>query len=316
MHFMRKQKNKEQTADECYVINLQQRVVQAFKFNLLMAKSVELMKSKRLLGLKMRAFGGLKWNFELKNMQEDYHTLVKHRELKDHFYAWYQASYIRQRKRQLLGNILEKKHYYDQLESFGIWKRDTFFKTMISLVDQIIVQPNEYLLTSEVFHAWKRAQEFDKVKDNCNKLADANYEVTLTKRIFSNWKNIATPNMKKFIDFKRACRKISNVMVSKPYYLMIAISEKEKVREDRVYYIMRTKKSQFIVKIIQAWRKVITEDKIENQKIEIINSHFKANSITQEISNENDSELTFELSKNNQKHPIFKYPNKLEVQIT
>jgi hypothetical protein len=316
MHYMREEKNKELTADQCYEDNLQQRVLQAFKFNLLMVKSVELMETKRTLGLKTRAFGGLKWQCEMAKTQEDYHSIVKHRELKDHFYSWYEAAYVSQKKKQILGNLMEKKHYYDQLESFGIWKRDSFFKTMVSLVDQMIVQPKEYFLISDVFHAWKRAQEFDKVKDDYNKLADANYQVTLAKRMFISWKESATPSMKKCVDFKRACRKINSVMVSAPYYMMIAISEKEKVKEDKVYYMMKIKKAQFIVKVIQAWKETITESKIENKKIQIINSHFKANSRNTEVLDDIDSEITFELFKDHQKHPIFKYPNKLEVQIT
>ena len=132
-------------------------------------------------------------------IQREYSKLVQQRELGDHFYAWIDLANRNRRKRQLLYNIIERKNYYDQLEAFGIWKKDAFFKSMVSLVDQMVVQPNNELLLKEVIFSWRRSHQFGKVKHQYEKIADANYEVTLVKKMFSGWKEIAAPDMQKYL---------------------------------------------------------------------------------------------------------------------
>lgn len=123
------------------------------------------MGKKRILNNKAKVFGSFKWNWEMKNMQRDFNKIVEARKLKEHFYGWHEAAYYSNNKINILQNILDRKHYYDQLEAFGIWKRDTFFKTMVTIVDQLIVQPNNDQLVADVFYSWKRAHDFEKVRE-------------------------------------------------------------------------------------------------------------------------------------------------------
>lgn len=315
--FEQQEKYKALVADDCYVKGLQQRVLEAFKFNLLIAKSVELLRAKRLIALKTRAFSGFKWNWEVKVTADSFNSIVAHRETKEHFYAWLEATRVRRARKQALEKFLAKKHYYDQLEAFGIWKKDTFFKTMVNLVDHLIIQPEEQNLISDVFYAWRRASEFEQVREQYEQLADANYEVTLTKQSFNAWKVLAAQDMKKYLRLKRGINKITTVMVAAPYYQMIAISEKEKVKETRVFYLLKSKKAQFTGRLFKAWREVVSETKIENLKISHINSHFKANTARSGgTDDDQDSELTFELFKQKQDIPKFKLPVKTQIQIT
>lgn len=314
--FEKQEKYKALVADDCYVKSLEQRVLEAFKFNLLIAKSVELLRTKRLIGLKMRAFSGLKWNWEIKLTADSYNSIVAHRETKEHFHAWLGATRIRKMRKQALEKFLAKKNYYDQLEAFGIWKKDTFFKTMVNLVDHLIIQPEEQNLVTDVFYAWRRAAEFEQVREQYEQMADANYEVTLTKQTFIAWRVLAAKDMKKYLRLKRGINKITNVMVAAPYYQMIAISEKEKVKEARVFYLLKSKKAQLTVKLFKAWREVVSETKIENLKISHINSHFKASTArSRETDDDQDSELTFELFKQKETIPVFKLPVKTQIQI-
>ena len=317
LNYMRIENVKVKSADKMYAKNLKQRLILGIKFNLIISKSLRIMENKRILTIKMRAFYGLRWYSEMNQMQRGYSKIVEHKEMRDHFYAWIDLAQRNRRKKELLNNILDNKNYYDQLEAFGIWKRDSFFKTMVSLVDQMIIQPNNQTLMENVIYSWRRAHQFGKVKEEFEQLADANYEVSLAKRIFYQWKNIAAPDMKKYINMKRAIRKITTVMTSKPFYQIISISEKEKVKEDKAFYHNKISKSRFIGKILQEWKNVIVEEKIEGRKIGQIITHFNMSS-QKFIRNpeDPDTELTFEIYSSTQEYPEFKVSPKTEVQIT
>ena len=134
--------------------------------------------------------------------------------------------------------------------------------------------------------------------------------------MFTSWKKAAEPDMKKYLTLKSGLRKITNVMITEPFYQIIAISEREKVNENKVFYLLKFKKSQYTLKVLKAWKEAVEEAKLENLKIMHINSHFKASTGKLGGSvNDQDSELTFELFKNNTSHPIFKLPSKLQIQI-
>ena len=154
-----------ESAEKWHLKDIKLRIFEGFKFNLLIAKSIELLKTKRLHNYKVRAFGSLKWQWLIKNMQLDFNKTVEKRALKDHFYGWYEATYNSKNREVLLYNILCKKHHYDQLESFGIWKRDSFFKTMVTIIDQVVIQPDNASLIQNVFYSWRRAHEFEKVRE-------------------------------------------------------------------------------------------------------------------------------------------------------
>jgi hypothetical protein len=303
-------------AEEHFKGSLKQRAIQSLKFSLIVKKSVVLMQKKRDVGLQIRAFGGLKWFTEIKDMQKDYQNIVKHREMSEAFYSWFEAAHTNRRKRQLLEAILDRKHYYDQIEAFGIWKKDSFFKTMVNLINQLIIQPSNEDLVSNVFHSWRQAKEFEHVREEYEQLADANYQFVLTKQMFSEWKEAASERMPLYLALKRGINKITNVMVSDSYFQLIAINEKEKAKEDKVFYLLKRKKYDFSIKVIRAWKNAIIETKVENQKIDFINNHFKAISSREStIEEDQNSELTFEIFKNTQKHPTFKLPSKILIQI-
>lgn len=152
-------------AKNWHLKNIKRRVFGGFSFNILIVKSLELVNKKRLLNYKARVFGSLKWNWEMKNMQKDFHKIVEARILKEHFYGWYEAAYDSTNKVLILQHILNKRHHYNQIEAFKIWKRDTFFKTMVTIIDQLVIQPDNKQLIANVFYSWKRAQDFEKVRE-------------------------------------------------------------------------------------------------------------------------------------------------------
>ena len=281
-----------------------------------MVKSVELLKTKQLFNLKLRAFGGLLWFKDIKEMEKDYSIIVENRELNDHFHAWINLATERKQKRVLLTRILDKKHYYDKLEAFGVWKKDVFFKTMVSLVNQIVIQPQNHDLLSNVFKAWHRVKEYEKVRERNNELADANYQYVQKREMFSNWKEISEPNMSTYLTLKRGINKISNVMLTEPYFHIISINEKEKAKEDKVFYLLKRKQFEKIGRLLQAWRQVNIDSKLDRKNMININNYFKESQRLMITETDQESELTFELTKPAFKHPEFSIATKPLIQIT
>ena len=159
-------KSRRAIADNFHFHNLKQRAIHAFRYNLVTTKSINLMETKRNDYYLIRGFESFKWNWEIKRSQIEFNSIIEHREMKDHFYAWFETYQTNKIKREKLKSILDTKHYYDTLESFGIWKKDTFFRTMVNLIDEFVQQPNDTYLVQDVFYAWRRTHEFGKVKEN------------------------------------------------------------------------------------------------------------------------------------------------------
>lgn len=136
--------------------------------------------------------------------------------------------------------------------------------------------------------------------------------------MFKAWKTAAEPDMKKYLNMKRAFSTITNIMVTRPFYQLIAISEKEKVKEDKAYYFYKQKQSEFLDKVFIEWRKVQSEQKFEHIKIKHIHTHFKALGTDTIDSgfNGTESQLTFVENNLNLNLPNFKLPVKLQIQTT
>ena len=136
--------------------------------------------------------------------------------------------------------------------------------------------------------------------------------------MFTAWKVAAEPDMKKYLKMKRAFNTITNIMVTRPFYQLISISEKEKVKEDKAYYFYKHKQTEFLDRIFIKWRKVLSEQKFEHIKIKHIHSHFKAleNNTVETGLNGTESQLTFVENNSNFMVPNFKLPVKLQIQTT
>ena len=135
--------------------------------------------------------------------------------------------------------------------------------------------------------------------------------------MFKAWKVAAEPDMKKYLKMKRALNVITNIMITKPFYQLISISEKEKVKEDKAYYFLKQKQFDYLSKVYTKWRKVIAEQKFESIKIKHINQHFKTLSNTNDPNlHEKESEITFDENKIKKIAPDFKLPAKLQIQTT
>jgi len=112
-------------------------------------------------------------------------------------------------------------------------------------------------------------------------------------------------------------KKITTVMVNRPFYHIIAISEKEKIKEDKAYYFEKIAKRKHISNILKEWRNVILERKEEDQRIYEINNHFlQSPDIIKTNMNNSEAEVTFELENSINESPEYKYSVKTEVQIT
>jgi hypothetical protein len=253
----------------------------------------------------------------MSQIQNDFTGLVQHREMKDHFYAWIESFKFFKLRREKLLSLLNRKHYYDNLEAFGIWKKDTFFKTVVNLLDEFIKQPNEVELVTNVFYAWRRTAQFETVRKDCELVADQNSQHLVTKKAFKVWKGLTEPHMKTYLKIKKGINIITNTMLSKPYFELISISEKEKVKEKRAFFIYKRKKQEFMKKIIQSWRFTIEELKFENQKIKHISHHFKNKTESSQFSRYDlDSSESSEIISKDHSKPVFKVPTKILIQTT
>ena len=309
---------REGISDSFHCKNLKQRVIGALKYNLVIAKSLNIIQVKRNNYYLISGLESFKWNWEVKRSQIEFNSIVDHRKMKYHFYAWFQVYQINKVRRDKMKSILDRKHYYDCLESFGIWKKDTFFRTMVNLIDEFVQQPNDSNLVSDVFYAWRRAHEFEKVEEYCQQLADTNSNYLAMKHTFTAWRKISILNLKTYLRIKQGLNIITNTMISQPYFELIAISEKEKVKENKAYYFLFKKQQKFTVKLFKGWKDCIQELKIENQKVLDISHYFKSKTATfKSLYNETDFGYTDELSNmlnENNDEPKFKLPVKLQVQ--
>lgn len=273
------------------------------------------MEFKRNNSYMCKAFNSLKWNWEMATTQHSFNSIVKHRELKDHFVAWFEQYKLINLRREKLLKILNEKHYYDNLEAFGIWKKDTFFRTMVNLIDEFVVVPQEENLLQDTFYAWRRASEFERYRENYEVLADANSNYLTMKHIFSQWKGIVQPNMKKYLTLKTGLRKITTVMLTQPFYHLLAISEKEKIKEKQAYFFNKEKQYQMVFICFKEWRETIKELKADKMKIKHISHYFNAKfERSQPVYSEIESEDAREMLKTGELLPTFKLPVKIIIQ--
>ena len=126
---------------------------------------------------------------------------------------------------------------------------------------------------------------------------------------------MSTLNLKTYLKIKQGLNIITNTMISQPYFELIAISEKEKVKENKAYYFFMKKQQIFTAKLFKSWKECVKELKVENQKVLDISHFFKSKTGTfNSLYNETDFELTDELFKQKPAEPKFKLPVKLQVQ--
>jgi hypothetical protein len=317
MHLAQEEKFKETIADECYNRNLSHRGLLGFKFHLLTAKNIKLMETKRNINYQLKAFGSLKWNWEMTKMKDDFLKLVvEPREMRDAYHAWKGLTDIVKERKRLLEIVLARKEYYEQMNAFYIWKRDAFFKTTVNLLDQYICQPENKNLTQNVFYAWKRAHEFEKVRENCERLADATNMFNSLKRTFKEWKTLVEPGMQRYLKIKRAISLITNTMVSDSYFQMIAINQKEKHQEEKVRYFEKSKQQDYVAKHFEAWKALIDEQKVEQIKVVEIKQYFGKTQSSEFSMKDFDSDTNETFCFKNFPKPVFRLPTKILIQTT
>lgn len=84
-----------------------------------------------MINTQQRAFGGLKWYWEIKQIERDFKGLVEHREMKDHFYGWLQLSRKNSIQADFLTHYAQKKEYLDQHQAFSVWKSVFMFRKYV-----------------------------------------------------------------------------------------------------------------------------------------------------------------------------------------